>query len=72
MDDLIFWSQNESEIDDITHVLISAGVDLEKEVDAAGFLGVGMECDGETGMLELKQTDLDDRIIESLGFDVRN
>ncbi|KAL7463637.1 hypothetical protein ACHAXS_003993 [Conticribra weissflogii] len=45
-------------------------VDLEEEDDAAGFLGVCMEHDPQTGLLELKQTGLIDQVIEALGLDV--
>ncbi len=34
------------------------GVDLEQEDDAAGFLGVTLKWDRETGLLEIKQTGL--------------
>ncbi len=45
------------------------GVDLEQEDDAAGFLGVTLERDPETSLLEMKQTGLLKRIIEALGLD---
>ncbi len=45
------------------------GVDLEQEDDAAGFLGVTLEWDPETSLLEMKQTGLIKRIIEALGLD---
>jgi hypothetical protein len=41
---------------------------LEQEGDAAGFLGVMMEIDPTTGLMELKQTGLIDRVIETLGL----
>ncbi len=44
------------------------GVDLEQEVDAAGFLGVTLERDPETNLLEMKQTGLIKRVIEALGL----
>ena len=46
------------------------GVDLEQEDDAAGFLGVRLVHDSKTGLLEMKQTGLTDRIIEALGLDL--
>ncbi len=45
------------------------GVDLEQEDDAAGFLGVMLERDPETSLLEMKQTGLIKRIIEALGLE---
>ena len=38
--------------------LCKLGVALEQEDNAAGFLGVSMERDSSTGLLELKQTGL--------------
>ena len=45
------------------------GVDLEQEDDAAGFLGVTLEQDPETSLLEMKQTGLIKHIIEAIGLD---
>jgi hypothetical protein len=45
------------------------GVDLEQEDDAAGFLGVTLKQDSETGLLEMKQTGLIKQVIEALGLD---
>ena len=45
VDDLIFWALNEADIDELGDQLISVGVALEQESDAAGFLGVRMEVD---------------------------
>jgi hypothetical protein len=42
---------------------------LEQEDDAAGFLGVKMERDSNTGLLEMKQTGLMERVVEALGLD---
>jgi hypothetical protein len=47
------------------------GVDLEKEDDAAGFLGVTLDRDASTGLLEMKQTGLIKRVIEALSLDDR-
>ncbi len=44
-------------------------VSHEQEDDDAGFLGVKMECDSSTGLLEMKQTGLIERVIEALGLD---
>ena len=48
---------------------MSKGVDLEQEDNAAGYLGVTLERDNESGLFELKQTGLIDRVIEALGLD---
>ena len=50
--------------------LREVGIDLEQEDDAAGFLGVRLERDPDTGLLEMKQTGLIDRILEALGLNV--
>eukprot|EP00804_Cyclotella_cryptica_P004230 CCRYP_014577-RA/>CCRYP_014577-RA protein AED:0.25 eAED:0.60 QI:0/-1/0/1/-1/0/1/0/258 len=70
VDDLIFWALDESDINELVDQLISAGVALEQESDAAGFLGVRMEIDLATGLMELKQTGLIDIVIETIGLDI--
>ena len=45
------------------------GVDLEQEDDTAGFLGVTLEREIKTGMIEIKQTGLMQRVIEAVGLD---
>jgi hypothetical protein len=45
------------------------GVDLEQEDDAAGFLGVTLDHDGTSSLLEMKQTGLIKRVIEAFGLD---
>jgi hypothetical protein len=69
VDDLIFWSKDTVAINDSAMQLRELGVDLEQEDDAAGFLGVMLERDPETSLLEMKQTGLIKRIIEALGLD---
>ena len=49
--------------------LCKFGVALEQEDDAAGFLGVKMDRDSNTGLIEMKQTGLIGRVIEALGLD---
>lgn len=70
MDDLIFWARNEQDIHELAIKLRSLGVDLEQEDDAAGFLGVRLERDTATGLMEMKQEGLINRVIEALGLDV--
>jgi len=71
VDDLIFWSFDEADIDELGNQLISVGVALEQESDAAGFLGARMELSHTTGLMELKQTGLIESVIETLSLDVR-
>jgi len=69
VDDLIFWSRNEAHIDNVAMELCKLGVLLEQETDAAGFLGVKLDRDKNTGLMEMTQTGLIDRVIEALGLD---
>jgi hypothetical protein len=54
VDDLIFWSRDVANIDRVAMELCKLGVALEQEDDAAGFLGVKMERDSNTGLLDMK------------------
>ncbi len=58
VDDVIFCSKDTEDINSLAMQLRELGVDLEQEDDAAGFLGVTLERDPETGLLEMKQTGL--------------
>ncbi len=49
--------------------LCKLGVALEQEDDAAGLLGVKMERDSNTGLLEMKQTGLIEKVVEALDLD---
>ncbi len=55
-------------IDRVVMELCKLGVALEQEDDAAGFLGVKMERDSNTGLLKVKQTGLIERVVEALGL----
>ena len=50
-------------------MILSEGVKLEEEINAAVFLGVKMIRVEFTGQLEMKQVGLVDRIIETLALD---
>ena len=50
--------------------LRDVGVDLKQEDDTAGFLGVRMECDPKTGLLEMKQEGLIKRVIVAMGLGI--
>jgi hypothetical protein len=45
------------------------GVDLKQEDDATEFLGVTLERNPKTNLLEIKQTGLIKLVIEALGLD---
>ena len=70
VDDLLFWSRDDKYITELAMQLRELGVDLEQEDDAAGFLGVRLERNEDTGKLEMKQSGLIDRVLEALGLDV--
>ena len=53
VDDLLFWSKDEEEIDQTINSLKLLGVDLEEEGDASGYLGVKMDKDPKTGEITL-------------------
>ena len=67
VDDVLFWSRDEKYIYELGTKLREAKVDLEKESDAAGFLGFDLVRlpDGRTHM---KQPDLIKRVISTLRF----
>ncbi len=69
VDDLIFWSCYVTNIDRVAMELCKLGVALEQEDNAAGFLGVKMERDSNTELLEMMQTGLIERVVEALGLD---
>ena len=71
VDDLIFWAKDEKDIHDLAMKLREVGVDLEQEEDDAGFLGVRMDHNHKTGLLDMKQEGLIKRVIEAMGLDVR-
>jgi hypothetical protein len=69
VNDLIFWLKDVPLINGVAMAYRELGVDLEQEDNAAGFLGVTLDRDGPSGLLEMKQTGLIKRVIEALGLD---
>ncbi len=69
VDDLIFLSRDVAKINRVAMELCKLGVALEQEDDAAGFLGIKMERASNTGLLEMKQTGLIERVVEALSLD---
>ena len=59
---------DESDIHDLAMKLLDLGVDIEQEQDAAGFLGVDLECDEETGILKIKQPGSINSLISAVGL----
>ena len=52
VDDILYWSKNKDNIHELAMKLREAGVYLEQEDDAAGFLGVRIEKNKD-GLLEM-------------------
>ena len=69
VDDLLFWSKDEEEIDQTINSLKLLGVDLEEEGDASGYLGFKTDTDPKTGEITLTQEGLTHLIIKGLGLD---
>ena len=67
VDDTLWFSPEQRYIDEAMERLRGVGMDLEKEDDVAGFLGVHMERDGDN--IKLTQKGLTKRIIEALGVE---
>ena len=63
-----FWSVDVNDIQDKAMKLCEHRVNLEQEDDTAGFLGVTLGRDERTGLTEMKQVGLIDRVIETIGF----
>ena len=70
VDDILFWAKDEKDINDLAILLREQGLLLEQEDDAAGFLGVRLSYTPD-GKIEMKQTGLIDRVIETLGLDTK-
>ena len=69
VDNIIFWSKDTEDINSSAMQLRELGVNLEQEDNTAGFLGVTLEWDPETGLLEMKQMGLIKQVIKALGLD---
>ena len=77
VDDLLFWAKDDNDITNLMLQLREKGLDLEKEDDCAGFLGVDVKVletdeNGRATKLELTQAGLIDRVIENLGLNSAN
>ena len=66
VDDTIFFSPKKEYIDSVINQLREAGVSVEEEDDAAGFLGVQIERNPKDGTITLTQKGLIKRIVEAL------
>ncbi len=69
VDELIFGLKEVPVINRVAMELHELDVDLEQEDNAASFLGVTLDCDASSGLLEMKQTGLIQRVITALRLD---
>ena len=69
--DLLMWSTEDTHMIDLGQLLNKAGVDIEEENDAAGFIGVKL-TKTSTGSMMMTQDGLISRIIEAMGLDLEH
>ena len=70
VDDTLLYAKNEEDIDEVIRQLQDERkMALEVEDDVAGFLGVDIKKDPETGYIKLKQVGLKRKIIQALKID---
>jgi hypothetical protein len=67
VDDTLFYSPKDEFISEVISRLRQRGMDLEVEGDVAGFLGVHVERNVDSGTIKLTQAGLIQRIITALG-----
>ena len=71
MDDCLFFAKENKHIDEVILQLRNQGMTLNKEEDVAGFLGISISK-LPNGNIEMMQTGLIDRIVNTLGLDDAN
>jgi hypothetical protein len=69
VDDYNLWLKDIPHINQVAMELCKLSVDLEQEDNAAGFLGVTLDCKGSTGLLDMKQKGMIKMVIEPLKLD---
>jgi len=70
VDDTLLYARNEKDIEEVLDKLVNEqGMALEVEDDVAGFLGVHIGRDNETGYIKLTQQGLIEKIVKTLGAD---
>ena len=71
VDDFLFRAKDEADITQFVLSLRKQGVNIDKEDDDSGFLRFKLECDAETGLIEICQDVIIDRVISQLVLDNR-
>ena len=69
VDDTLLFSPRPEYIDEVLSQLREEDLELEEEDDVAGFLGVNVERDSQSGEIRMTQAGLINRIIEALDCD---
>jgi hypothetical protein len=69
VDDLLIYSPNDDWINELLEELNNVDLEIVREGDTAGFLGVDIQRDAKTGTVEMCQTGLIDRIVQALGLE---
>ena len=69
VDDCLFFSKHQHDIDSAIKRIKDTGMNLEKEDDAAGFLGVNIERNDDDGSVNLTQAGLTQKVIQALGIE---
>ena len=54
VDVILFWTRNKDNIHNLEMYFQELGVDLEQEDDIVGFLGVTLERERKTGLIDTK------------------
>ena len=68
VDDCVLAAKNQEDIDEVIEALRNAELELEKESDVAGFLGVDIKHQSD-GSIKLSQPGLAMRVVEALNLD---
>ena len=66
VDDTLLYAKRDEDIDEVLAYLRKRGLTLEEEDDVAGFLGVDIKRNPQTGEITMTQTGLIDRILEAM------
>ena len=69
VDDIIFWTRNEDDINNLETELRELGAELEQKDDAAEFMSVTFERYLKTGLLDIKMTGLIQHVIKEVDLD---
>eukprot|EP00978_Attheya_sp_CCMP212_P017705 scaffold47492_cov71-Attheya_sp.AAC.1 len=69
VDNLLIYLPNDDWINELLKEWNNVDLEIVREGDTAGFLGVDIQCDTKTGTVEMDQSGLINRIIQALGLE---